>query len=1232
MIEEVLKNGIINWYTFNSNSKILRVENENEIPITDDKYDYVIALNSPDYLNKLLDKVSADGTLLLGFENSLGFKYFCGDKKKTEFKYFSKDEIINLLKKAGISSFKFYSVLPSLEAAQFVFSHNFSPVEDLSIRYLPLYNNPDSVFDFEEQKYNDLIKNGLFHSMANSFLVECKLQGEFNDALQVTLSSDRGEEKAYATIIRANNKVEKKILFPEGKKSLVELKNNLDELEKIGIKTVENKLTEDSLLMPFVHAPLGNVYLQDLAATDKDKFIQAMDCFRDLIYKSAETGKCYFDFVPLNSFFIDGEFVFFDQEFALDLETYTPEMLLYRTLVIVYSEFEKVNSAVPIDFFWDRYNLRDKIQKCEDVAHSFLMTLRKQDELKNFNALHQRNNALVQFNKSKRNSENFFEPLFEKECFESIADKKIYVFGSGRFADKFLALYKNDYKICGVVDNDSEKWGQDFRGFAVQNPSVLQNLPSDSCVLICVKDYKSIYLQLKSLNVQNVYLYEAHKIYRGRTTLDIPHQKKYHIGYLSGVFDLYHIGHVNMFRRAKEQCDYLIVGVTSDEYVTNKKKRTPFIPFEERLSVVASCKYVDEAVEVPYLYEGIVEAFEKYHYDVQFCGNDYEHNDWWLGQKAWLEQHGSTIVFFPYTQQTSSTKIKALIEKELEEKKLPQPELESPQPEQTVVQAPEVIPGENIPEKKYKKGFALSSLAHANEESATQMRAFAEQCECFVLGIPSDYVMSRIFGGGMNGYNSESVAAWWKSLGFVSDVLILDKLELGYQAVYERLHFDACFYGSEYGSQFENDSRFFAEKGVNFVSAIPSRRIIHGDGDGLKLALQNARKDQKIILFGTGNYFDIFMQNYSMVHPVAYAIDNDAGKWNKKKNGVHIQSPESLKKENPSDVLVVICAKNYREMKQQLSDLGNYNSRTLVYSNEQTLLEEYYISCCKEEAYIKQAQSGLMLLLKEFDRVCKKYNLKYFIICGSLIGVIRHKGFIPWDDDMDLAMTWEDYLKLKKVAKKEWKNSKFHILHYNGLGNGAFLDFMPRLVYMDEYFPTKVYDKVSGKCNPKFEHRMFLDIYPMLNASKNNKKHIFYMNFMKGVYNLCMGHRAFVNYEDYARMPENTVRLMKFINTCGKFLPGRFLTWWYMMLANYAKHEKCDEYFMPSCAITCIERKFKKEWFGNGTYLPFGDMEVMVPEKYGELLEGMGYHGYMNFPPLHIRKPSHYFNSDIEIW
>ena len=142
-------------------------------------------------------------------------------------------------------------------------------------------------------------------------------------------------------------------------------------------------------------------------------------------------------------------------------------------------------------------------------------------------------------------------------------------------------------------------------------------------------------------------------------------KKKYKVGYIAGVFDLFHIGHLNMFRRAKEQCEHLIVGVVSDRGVTDIKHVEPFVPFEERIEMVRGCRYVDEAHEIPFGYAGTREAWQKYHFDAQFSGSDYQCNNYWLAEREFLHKHGAELVFFPYTEQTSSTKLKSLIEQKL---------------------------------------------------------------------------------------------------------------------------------------------------------------------------------------------------------------------------------------------------------------------------------------------------------------------------------------------------------------------------------------------------------------------------------------------------------------------------------------------------------------------------------------------------------------------------------------
>lgn len=120
-----------------------------------------------------------------------------------------------------------------------------------------------------------------------------------------------------------------------------------------------------------------------------------------------------------------------------------------------------------------------------------------------------------------------------------------------------------------------------------------------------------------------------------------------------------------MFKRAKEQCGYLIVGVVTDDGVREIKKVEPFVPFEERIEMVRSCRYVDEAVEIPLQFHDTKEAYKMYHFDCQFSGSDYINNPSWINNKEFLEQNGSEMVFFPYTESTSSSKIKALIDKKL---------------------------------------------------------------------------------------------------------------------------------------------------------------------------------------------------------------------------------------------------------------------------------------------------------------------------------------------------------------------------------------------------------------------------------------------------------------------------------------------------------------------------------------------------------------------------------------
>jgi len=126
------------------------------------------------------------------------------------------------------------------------------------------------------------------------------------------------------------------------------------------------------------------------------------------------------------------------------------------------------------------------------------------------------------------------------------------------------------------------------------------------------------------------------------------------IGYATGVFDLFHIGHVNLLRNAKALCDKLVVGVTVDELVLYKGKHS-VIPFHERIEVVRACKYVDLAI--PQNSIDKIDAVRKNGASLLFVGDD------WFGQESWilmeeeLKKYNCKVIYFPYSQGTSSTLI-----------------------------------------------------------------------------------------------------------------------------------------------------------------------------------------------------------------------------------------------------------------------------------------------------------------------------------------------------------------------------------------------------------------------------------------------------------------------------------------------------------------------------------------------------------------------------------------------
>ena len=134
------------------------------------------------------------------------------------------------------------------------------------------------------------------------------------------------------------------------------------------------------------------------------------------------------------------------------------------------------------------------------------------------------------------------------------------------------------------------------------------------------------------------------------------------VGYTSGVYDMFHIGHLNVIKRAKEKCDYLIVGVSTDDVVKRNKNKEPIIPFADRAAIVEAIKFVDQVVpQERYDVEGKIETALKYKVDIMFVGSDWQGTEKWQIIERELAKIGCRVIYLPHTDGISSTMLRTKI-------------------------------------------------------------------------------------------------------------------------------------------------------------------------------------------------------------------------------------------------------------------------------------------------------------------------------------------------------------------------------------------------------------------------------------------------------------------------------------------------------------------------------------------------------------------------------------------
>lgn len=260
-------------------------------------------------------------------------------------------------------------------------------------------------------------------------------------------------------------------------------------------------------------------------------------------------------------------------------------------------------------------------------------------------------------------------------------------------------------------------------------------------------------------------------------------------------------------------------------------------------------------------------------------------------------------------------------------------------------------------------------------------------------------------------------------------------------------------------------------------------------------------------------------------------------------------------------------------------------------------------------------------MLKEIDRICRKYKIKYALDSGTLLGAVRHGGFIPWDDDVDVVFTRANYEMFAKVVRRELPETMSFVEPNEYHGGKAFYDFVSRITYdksqkFEESGKMAFYDdKISRLCVDLF----VVDALPSGAVSKRLTKLMHCI-----VYGLALGHRYKINYSDY----QGVMKLFVFVlSSVGRLVPFPVTYRLWRGLCKKDAKKNVPLYFYTNYAPNYFYVEMKKEWDDQVEEATFEDTKLFIPAGWKPYLEQV-YGDYMKLPPEEKQIPEH---SDMEI-
>lgn len=255
-------------------------------------------------------------------------------------------------------------------------------------------------------------------------------------------------------------------------------------------------------------------------------------------------------------------------------------------------------------------------------------------------------------------------------------------------------------------------------------------------------------------------------------------------------------------------------------------------------------------------------------------------------------------------------------------------------------------------------------------------------------------------------------------------------------------------------------------------------------------------------------------------------------------------------------------------------------------------------------------------VLKEIDRICRKYEIQYALDAGTLLGAVRHKGFIPWDDDADVVFTRRNFEEFRKAAEKELPPDLKLLMPEELRGGKVFYDFTPRILYLNSrtYNDSEEMRFYGGEIN-----HLWVDLFIIDEISDKALPKAWTIFQMKVIYGFAMGHRYRLDYSKYSFLHKVFVFLLAAV---GRMIPMEKINCWQKKTAlKYHENKNRSRYYsnyQPDYLYVLLDR----DWCEKAVDLEFEGLSLMAPANWHEVLT-IVYGDYRKLPPKEQQVPAH---------